>query len=336
MQGGMEMVTQLSTAAILFFGAVEVVAGRMTVGGLIAFNLIAQRATQPILRVTQLYQSYLEVRVSVEHLAEILDAPREEKSDGSLNPKELKGKVVFRSVGFRYLATGADVLKSVDLNVDAGETLGIIGPSGSGKSTIAKLLQRFYSPTSGAILLDGVDIAHIDPAWLRQKLGVVLQENFLFNLTVHENIALARPRMPRDLVIGVAKLSGAHEFIVKMPLGYDTMIEERGANLSGGQRQRIAIARALAMNPRVLILDEATSALDYESEQIIRENMNRISRGRTVIVIAHRLSAVRNCDRIVGLVDGEITQVGSHEELLAQSDGIYYRLWNLQTRQTNE
>ena len=336
MQTAIEFTNNVSTAAILFFGTMEVIAGRMTVGGLIAFNLIAMRVTQPILRVAQLYQSLQEVRVSVEHLADILDAPREEKSEVTVNSQDFNGAIEFRAVTFRYLQVGPDVLKSVDLYVRPGETIGIVGPSGSGKSTIAKLLQRFYSPSSGSIEVDGVDIARIDPGWLRQQLGIVLQENFLFNLTIHENIALAQPRLPREQVIRVARLSGAHEFIAKMPSGYDTVIEERGANLSGGQRQRIAIARALATNPRVLIFDEATSALDYESEQIIRENMARIARGRTVIIIAHRLSAVRNCDRIVGLVDGEVTQIGTHEELLMQRDGIYFRLWNLQTKQAIE
>ena len=169
------------------------------------------------------------------------------------------------------------------------------------------------------------------PGWLRRQLGVVLQENFLFNQTVHENIALARPEMSRAQVVRVARLAGADEFVSKLPQGYDTMIEERGANLSGGQRQRLAIARAFATDPRILILDEATSALDYESERIIRANMAQIAQGRTVIIIAHRLAAVRHCDRIVGMIRGEITEIGTHEELLRHRDGLYARLWSLQT-----
>ena len=197
-------------------------------------------------------------------------------------------------------------------------------------------MQRFHAPSSGDILVDGIDIAQVDPTWLRRQLGVVLQENFLFNQTVHENIALANPGLSRAGVVRVAKLAGADEFIAKLPQGYDTMIEERGANLSGGQRQRIAIARALATDPRILIFDEATSALDYESERIIRHNMDQIARGRTVIVIAHRLAAVRNCDRIVGMTKGEIIEIGTHDDLIRRRGGLYARLWSLQTDQVRE
>ena len=211
--------------------------------------------------------------------------------------------------------------------------IGIVGPSGSGKSTLTKLVQRLYSPQSGQVMIDGVDVAQLDPGWLRRQIGVVLQENILFNRTIHENIALGDPAMPRVVVMQAAKLAGADEFIAQLPQGYDTMIEERGANLSGGQRQRIAIARALVTNPRILIFDEATSALDYESERIIQENMRSIVRGRTVIVIAHRLAAVRPCTRIAGMLKGEIVEVGGHDELLAREDGLYARLWALQSDQ---
>ena len=195
---------------------------------------------------------------------------------------------------------------------------------------MTKLLQRFHAPTTGEIMIDGIDVAQVDTAWLRRQLGVVLQENFLFNQTVHENIAMARPNMPRGQVIRVARLAGADEFITQMQQGYDSKIEERGANLSGGQRQRLAIARALATNPRILILDEATSALDYESERIIQNNMSRIVQDRTVIIIAHRLAAVRYCDRIVGMVNGEIVEVGTHDQLMRRRGGLYAHLWSLQ------
>jgi subfamily B ATP-binding cassette protein HlyB/CyaB len=211
--------------------------------------------------------------------------------------------------------------------------IGIVGPSGSGKSTVTKLIQRLYSPQTGQVMIDGVDAAQLDPGWLRRQIGVVLQENILFNRTIHENIALGDPAMPRAMVMHAAKLAGADEFIAQLPHGYDTVIEERGANLSGGQRQRIAIARALATNPRVLILDEATSALDYESERIIQENMRAIVRGRTVIVIAHRLAAVRPCSRIVGVRQGEIVEAGSHEDLLRREGGLYAHLWSMQSEQ---
>ena len=204
----------------------------------------------------------------------------------------------------------------MSLSIAPGEVIGIVGPSGSGKSTLTKLVQRLYSPHIGQVMIDGVDVAQLDPGWLRRQTGVVLQENILFNRTIHENIALGDPAMARVMVMHAAKLAGADEFIAQLPQGYDTMIEERGANLSGGQRQRIAIARALATNPRILILDEATSALDYESERIIQENMRSIVSGRTVIIIAHRLAAVRPCTRIVGMMQGEIVEVGTHEELI--------------------
>ena len=208
--------------------------------------------------------------------------------------------------------------------------LGIVGPSGSGKSTLAKLAQRFYVPESGRVLVDGVDIAMIDPSWLRRQVGVVLQENMLFNRSVRENIALANPSLSMELVVAAANLSGAHEFILELPNGYDSILEERGANLSGGQRQRIAIARALVTNPRILILDEATSALDYESEYLIQKNMASICKGRTVIIIAHRLAAVRNASRIITVEAGRITESGTHEELL-KLDGRYASLYRHQT-----
>jgi subfamily B ATP-binding cassette protein HlyB/CyaB len=220
------------------------------------------------------------------------------------------------------------------MSIHPGSVVGIVGPSGSGKSTLTKLIQRFYIPEEGQVLLDDADLSHVDPAWLRSQIGVVLQDNLLFNRTLHENIALARPAMPRAQVVAVAKLAGADEFIDRLPQGYDTMIEERGANLSGGQRQRIAIARALSTNPPILIFDEATSALDYESERIIQDNMRQIVRNRTVFIIAHRLAAVRNCDVIVGMVEGRIVEAGSHDDLLKHGKGLYARLWALQSERT--
>jgi ATP-binding cassette, subfamily B, bacterial HlyB/CyaB len=219
------------------------------------------------------------------------------------------------------------------LTIRSGEAIGIISPSGSGKSTLAKLIQRLYVPNEGQIFLDGNDIAQVDPAWMRRHIGVALQESILFNRTVHENITFANPALQRAQVIALAKLAGAHEFISKLPHGYDETVDERGSNLSGGQRQRIAIARALAINPPILIFDEATSALDYESERVIQTNMTHIMRDRTVIIIAQRLAAVRCCHRIFGMLEGRVVEVGSHAELLQRPNGLYARLWQLKNEQ---
>ena len=324
------LLSNLTTAVVLFVGALEVMANTMTVGGLIAFNMIARLMSKPILRTAQLWQDFQEFQLAIDHLADIFDSPVESVHQAALTPGRLQGEIELRNVTFNYRPELPPALRGISIKIEPGESIGIVGPSGSGKSTIAKLLQRLHLPNSGEILVDGVDIAHVDPAWLRRQLGVVLQENFLFRQTVHENIAIARPDMPRAQVIRVARLAGADEFVAQMPHGYDTMIEERGANLSGGQRQRIAIARALATDPRILILDEATSALDYESERIIQDNMAEISRNRTVIIVAHRLAAVRHCHRIVGLMNGQIVEVGTHDELLRRRNGLYRHLWSLQ------
>jgi ATP-binding cassette, subfamily B, bacterial HlyB/CyaB len=232
-------------------------------------------------------------------------------------------------VTFRYRIDGPEVLHDVSFKVPPGQVVGIVGPSGSGKSTLAKLIQRLYVPESGRILIDGVDLAMVDPAWLRRQISIVLQENLLFNRTVRDNIALADPAMPMAQVATAASLAGAHEFILELPEGYDTVVGERGSSLSGGQRQRIALARALVTNPRLLILDEATSALDYESERIIQQNMDQIAQGRTVFIIAHRLSTVRRTDRIMTLERGRLVEDGNHDELI-KTGGRYASLHRLQ------
>ena len=315
-QNLIQYVSKVTTALILFIGAQSVIDGSMTVGELIAFNMIASQVVQPILRLSQLWQDFQQVQVSVARLGDILNAPPEPAPQNLLTLPPPRGAIEFRNVTMRYRPDAADALRNISLSIEPGEVIGVVGPSGSGKSTLTKLIQRLYSPQSGQVMIDGVDVAQLDPGWLRRQIGVVLQENILFNRTIHENIALGDPAMPRVVVMQAARLAGADEFIAQLPQGYDTMIEERGANLSGGQRQRVAIARALVTNPRILILDEATSALDYESERIIQDNMRSIVRGRTVIIIAHRLAAVRPCTRIVGMLRGEIVEVGGHEELL--------------------
>ncbi|SED34050.1 ATP-binding cassette, subfamily B, HlyB/CyaB [Rhizobiales bacterium GAS191] len=326
-------VSKIVTALIIYLGAEAVIGAQMTVGELIAFNMIAGQVVQPILRLSQLWQDFQQVQISVERLGDILNAPVEQVPRQLQSLPPIKGAIELRNITFRYKAGTPDVLRDLSLSIKPGEVIGIVGPSGSGKSTITKLIQRLYMPEDGQVLFDGIDIAQLDPSWLRRQIGVVLQENLLLNRSIHDNIALSDPAMPRSRVMSVAELAGAHEFIATLPQGYDSMIEERGANLSGGQRQRIAIARALATNPRILILDEATSALDYESERIIQDNMKQIVHGRTVIVIAHRLAAVRPCNRIIAVQRGRIVEEGSHAELLQRPDGLYAHLWALQTDQ---
>ncbi|TIX89172.1 type I secretion system permease/ATPase [Rhizobium sp. P44RR-XXIV] len=330
-QNAIQYVNKITSAALLLFGAQAVINGELTVGALVAFNMIAGQVSQPILRLSQLWQDFQQVQVSVARLADILNAPPEPRPEVSVSLPKPRGSVTFRQVNFRYTADGPEVLRDISLSVRPGEVIGIVGPSGSGKSTLTKLVQRFYIPTRGQVFVDGQDIAQVDPAWLRSNIGVVLQENMLFNRTIHDNICLVNPSMSRAGAMQMARLSGADEFIAKLPKGYDTLIEERGANLSGGQRQRLAIARALATNPPMLILDEATSALDYESERIILANMREIVKGRTVIIIAHRLATVRHCDRIIGMKDGRIVEEGTHDTLLARQNGLYAHLWQLQT-----
>ncbi|CDN93528.1 type I secretion system permease/ATPase [Agrobacterium tumefaciens] len=325
-----QLISKLATVAILYFGAKAVIAGDLSVGALVAFNMLSGRVAQPILRLSQLWQDFQQVRISVERLGDVLNAPAEpEHNPNRSRLPPIEGAVTFERVRFRYRPDAPEALRGVSLSVEPGEMIGIVGPSGSGKSTLTKLVQRLYVPDQGKVLIDGVDLALVDPAWLRRQVGVVLQENILFNRSVRENIALADATIPMDRVIGAAQLAGAHDFILSLSHGYDTPIDERGGNLSGGQRQRIAIARALIGNPRILIFDEATSALDAESEESIQKNLSRIARGRTVIIIAHRLSAVRQCNRIITVESGEITEIGDHATLLKRG-GRYAQLYTKQ------
>ena len=325
-----QSVSKLTTVAILYFGAKAVIAGDLSVGALVAFNMFSGRVAAPILRLSQLWQDFQQVRISVDRLGDVLNAPAEAvHNPNRASLPSIMGNVVFDRVRFRYRPDAPEALRGVKLEIAAGEMIGIVGPSGSGKSTLTKLVQRLYVPEQGRVLVDGVDLALVDPAWLRRQIGVVLQENILFNRTVRENIALADPTRPMEAVMAAAELAGAHEFIMALSHGYDTVIDERGANLSGGQRQRIAIARALIGDPRILILDEATSALDAESEEIIQNNLRMIAHGRTVIIIAHRLSAVRQCHRIVTVEAGEITEEGNHDTLV-RTGGRYSDLYRRQ------
>jgi ATP-binding cassette, subfamily B, bacterial HlyB/CyaB len=326
-----QLVNKLVIAGTLYFGAQLVIDGNLSVGELVAFNMLAGRVSAPVLRLAQIWQDFHQARLSIARLGDILNTAAEptfNPARAALPP--IRGDVALEHVTFRYRIDGAEVLHDVSFNVPAGQVVGIVGPSGSGKSTLAKLIQRLYVPESGRVLIDGADLAMVDIAWLRRQMGVVLQENVLFNRSVRDNIALAEPAMPMEQIMAAAELAGAHEFILELPEGYDTIIGERGSSLSGGQHQRIAIARALVSNPRILIFDEATSALDYESERVIQQNMQRIAKGRTVFIIAHRLSTLRATERIMTIERGRLVEDGSHDELI-RTGGRYASVYRLQS-----
>jgi subfamily B ATP-binding cassette protein HlyB/CyaB len=325
-----QLISKLTTAITLYVGATLAINGDLSIGQLVAFNMLAGRVSGPVLRLSQLWQDFQQARISLERLGDILNSPTEP----SYNPNRstlpsITGHIEFDQVTFRYKPDAPEVLRRVSLDIPPGQIIGIVGPSGSGKSTLTKLIQRLYVPESGRVLVDGVDLSLISPSWLRRQIGVVLQENILFNRSVRENIALSDPSLDMDKVIAAAKEAGAHEFILELAEGYDTRIDERGGNLSGGQRQRIAIARALITNPKILILDEATSALDAESEEIIQNNLKDIAVGRTVAIIAHRLSAIKHAHRIITVEKGEIVEDGTHSELI-KANGRYANLYNKQ------
>ena len=324
------LIGKLVNAATLWYGAHLVMDNQLTVGQFVAFNMFAQRVAQPIMRMAQLWTDFQQTGISVARLGDILNTRTEVPPAAAAQLAAVKGRITLDNVGFSYRPEAAPVLTGVSLDIKPGEVIGIVGRSGSGKSTLTKLVQRLYVPQQGRLLVDGIDIALIDAAQLRRQVGVVLQENLLFNRTVRENIAIADPAAPIEAVMRVAHLAGAHEFISELPEGYDTVVGEQGSSLSGGQRQRVAIARALFTNPRVLIFDEATSALDYESEAIIQRNMALICQGRTVLVIAHRLSAVRHSHRIIVMDKGKIVETGSHDALVARAQGLYAHLWRMQ------
>lgn len=325
---------QLFTLAILWVGAYYVMENTITVGELIAFQMMAGQLIAPIMRLVGTWQYFQQARVSVERLGDIMN----EETEPVFNPNRttlpsIQGEIVLDKVSFRYTPEGSSVLQNVSLVIPPGLKVGIVGRSGSGKSTLTKLIQRLYVPESGRILIDGVDIAQVEPAWLRRQIGVVLQDNFLFGGTIEENIAIACPNATKEQIQEAARMSGADAFIQEMQHGYDTFVGERGSLLSGGQKQRISIARALLSDPKILIFDEATSALDYESEKIIMDNLEAMTQGRTTIIIAHRLSTVKKCQAILVMDKGRIIEVGSHEQLMAKQ-GYYYQLYAAQNTTT--
>jgi len=327
---GINLIGKLINAATLWFGAKLVMDHDLSVGQFVAFNMFAGRVSQPIMRMAQMWTDFQQTGISMQRLGDILNTRTEVPPSTAAQLPPIKGRITLDQVTFRYRPEAAPVLHNVGIDIRPGEVIGIVGRSGSGKSTLTKLVQRLYVPEQGRVMIDGIDISLVDAAQLRRQIGVVLQDNFLFNRSVRENIAIADPAAPLEAVIHAARMAGAHDFISELPEGYDTLVGEQGSSLSGGQRQRVAIARALFTNPRVLIFDEATSALDYESEAIIQRNMAHICKGRTVIIIAHRLSAVRHANRIVAMERGRIVEAGTHDELVQRPKGLYAYLWRMQ------
>jgi subfamily B ATP-binding cassette protein HlyB/CyaB len=325
-----QFIQQTTDLLLLWVGTHMVIEGNITVGQLIAFRMLSGRVSGPILRLVNLWQEFQQTSVSIERLADIFNAETETYSDANkAKLPNIKGQIEFQNVTFRYRMDIPETIRNMSFRIPHGKTIGIVGRSGSGKSTLSKLIQRLYVPEGGKIMVDGVDISLADPYWLRRQIGVVLQENFLFHGSVKENICIHKPSASMDEIIHWAKVAGAHEFILQLPEGYDTQVGERGTALSGGQRQRIAIARALIMNPPILIFDEATSALDYESENIIQRNLSQICKGRTVLIIAHRLSTIKDADAVMVLDKGNLVEYGTQEKLLSRN-GLYHHLYSQQ------
>lgn len=320
-----QLIGRLVTVATLFWGAELVIQNQLTIGQLVAFNMLSQRVAMPILRLAQLWQDFQQFGISMQRLGDIINTRTELPLSQQVLPT-LRGGIDFENVRFRYQPDGPLILNDVSLRILPGELIGIVGRSGSGKSTLAKLMQRLYIAESGRIRVDGIDLSLADPAALRRQIGLVLQDNVLFNGTIYDNIALHDPGMPYQEVIDAATLAGAHEFIRELPKGYNTLVGEHGTGISGGQRQRVAIARALAASPRILIFDEATSALDPDTERVIRDRMSTICQERTVIIISHRMSSVRRANRIIAMDKGRIVETGTHDELIQRPNGYYAAL----------
>jgi ATP-binding cassette subfamily B protein len=318
--------------ATLWLGGYRVIAGAMTIGTLVAFNRYLTIMAEPVRWLGFVVNRIARAIASGERIFEVLDTnPRVADRPGAVALTPMRGRVVFENVSFRFGGAKRDALKDVSFTAQPGETIGLLGPTGGGKSTVVNLIPRFYDPTAGRVLIDGHDVRDLTLTSLRNQIGAVLQETFLFSVTIRENIAFGRSDAPLEAVIAAAKAAKAHDFIQDMPDGYDSIVGERGVSLSGGQKQRIAIARALLLDPRILILDDATSSVDSETEHEIQEALVTLMEGRTTFIIAQRLSSVREADQILVLDGGRIVERGTHVELL-QGDGFYRELYDLQIR----
>ncbi|HIK14523.1 MAG TPA: peptidase domain-containing ABC transporter [Leptolyngbyaceae cyanobacterium M33_DOE_097] len=317
-----EWLTNLSELMILWFGAMLVIEHHLTIGQLVAFQMLSGKAIAPLLHLAQLWQSFQQVLLSVDRIGDILNEAPEAASDTGLVLPPIQGQVSFDQLFFRYQPDLEDVLKGISFDIQPGMFVGIVGRSGSGKSTLSKLIQRLYHPRSGRVLLDGFDIKGANLESLRQQIGVVLQDDFLFNGTVFDNITFNNADISPEQVVEAAKMAAAHDFISELPQGYETHIGERGTGLSGGQRQRLALARVFLSTAPILILDEATSALDSETERQVLQNLQQVRNGRTVLMITHRFAPLKHADKVLVLEKGVLIEQGSHEELLQQK-GAY-------------
>jgi len=326
---GTTLIEKLMLVTVIAVGATDVFSGAITVGALVAFQMLSGRVSGPLVQIVSLIHEYQEVALSVKMLGEVMNQRPEGGSARGLTP-QIRGDIVFQNVVFSYVP-GTRVVDDVSLRIPAGSFVGVVGRSGSGKTTLARLIQGLYPVQEGIIRFDGANARDMDMAHLRSHIGVVLQETFLFHGSVRENIAITRTDATLEDVTAAARLAGADEFIERLPRGLDTVLEENGANLSGGQKQRLAIARALLPQPRILIFDEATSSLDPESEAIVQKNLASISRGRTLVVITHRLSNLVSADAILIMEQGRIVDHGRHADLVSRP-GVYQDLWRQQTR----